>query len=55
LVYLALDWGHLSTRDLGRRLRRDPSRISRLAAAYAAHRNPTTEAPIRQAITSHHA
>lgn len=54
LVYLARDWGRLSTRELGRRLQRDPSMISRLAAAYAAHRDPTTEARIRHAITAHH-
>jgi hypothetical protein len=46
LVFLA--------RELGRRLQRDPSMISRLVAAYASHRDPTTEARIRQAITSHH-
>lgn len=50
LVYLAREWNHQNTRDLGRRLQRDPSMISRLAAAYAAHRNPAMEARIRQAI-----
>lgn len=54
LVSLARDWGYLSTRELGRRLQRDPSMISRLDKAYVAHRNPTIEARIRQAITSHH-
>lgn len=54
LVYLAREWSHQSTRDLGRRLQRDPSMISRLATAYAAHRDPTTEARIRKAITARH-
>ena len=51
LVYLAREWSHQTTRELGRRLHRDPSMISRLAAAYATHRDPTMEAHIRQAIT----
>ena len=55
LVHLAHDWGHLSTRELGQQLRRDPSMISHLATAYAAHRDLTTETHIRHAITSHHA
>jgi REP element-mobilizing transposase RayT len=54
-VYLARDWGHLSTRDLGQRLQRDPSMISRLATAYAARRDLTTEAQIRQTLTTRHA
>lgn len=35
LVSLARDWCGLTTRGLGRRLHRDPSVISRLAATYA--------------------
>lgn len=54
LVYLAREWGHLSTRELGRRLQRDPSMISRLTAAYATHRDLPTEARIQHAINSHH-
>ncbi len=54
LVFLARDWSHLTTRELGRRLQRDPSMISRLATAYAAHRDPATEAQVRQAITARH-
>jgi REP element-mobilizing transposase RayT len=54
LVFLARDWSHLTTRELGRRLQRDPSMISRLATAYAAHRDPATEAHVRQAITARH-
>lgn len=52
LVYLAREWSLLTTRDLGRRLQRDPSMISRLAATYATHRNVTAEARLRQAFTS---
>lgn len=54
LVYLAREWSQLTTRELGRRLHRDPSMISRLAAAYDMHRDPTNEARIRHALTSHH-
>jgi hypothetical protein len=54
LVYLARERSQLTTRELGRRLHRDPSMISRLAAAYDTHRDPTTEARIRHALTSHH-
>lgn len=54
LVYLAREWGHLTARDLGQRLQRDPSMISRLAAAYAARRDVKVEARIRQLITSRH-
>lgn len=51
LVYLARHWGRLTARDLGRRLQRDPSMISRLAATYAAHRDARAEARVRQAMT----
>lgn len=36
--------GRLTTGELGRRLRRDPSMVSRLAAMYAAQRDATLEA-----------
>ena len=51
---LAREWGHLTARDLGQRLHRDLWMISQLAAAYAAHRDPTAETRLRQAITSRH-
>ncbi len=51
-VHLARAWSGLTTRELGRRLQRDPSMISRLAATYAAHRNPAAEARIRQSLTA---
>ena len=35
LVHLARGWCRLTTKELGRRLHRDPSMISRLAASYA--------------------
>lgn len=50
LVGLAREWSQLSTRELGRRLQRDPSMISRLATAYAATRDATCEAQVRRAI-----
>ena len=50
LVYMAREWGRLSGQELGRRLHRDPSMISRLAALYAAHRDPTVEARVRDII-----
>lgn len=51
LVYVAREWGRLSGQELGRRLQRDPSMISRLTALYAAHRDPTAEARVRGVIT----
>jgi REP element-mobilizing transposase RayT len=50
LVGLARKWGVLTTRELGRRLRRDPSMISRLATAYAAHPDATIEAQVRRTL-----
>jgi REP element-mobilizing transposase RayT len=50
LVYLAREWSHLTARELGRRLHRDPSMISRLAATYVAQRDPRAESRVRQAL-----
>lgn len=50
LVYCARAWCRLTTQELGRKLRRDPSMISRLSAIYAAQRDPRNEARVRQAI-----
>ena len=43
LVYLAREWGRASVREIGRRLHRDASIISRLYAAYAADRDRNKE------------
>ena len=43
LVYLAREWGRVSVKEIGRRLHRDPSIISRLYSAYAADRDPNKE------------
>jgi REP element-mobilizing transposase RayT len=50
LVGLARKWCVLTTRELGRRLQRDPSMISRLAAAYAAHPDTKIEAQVRRTL-----
>lgn len=42
-VYLARQWGRASFKEIGRRLHRDPSIISRLYAAYAADRDRNKE------------
>jgi hypothetical protein len=43
LVYLAREWAKASVKEIGRRLHRDPSMVSRLYAAYAADRDPNKE------------
>lgn len=43
LVYLARQRCRLTTKELGRRLNRDPSMISRLSAWYETHRDEATE------------
>ena len=43
LVYLAREWDRVSVKEIGRRLHRDPSIISRLYSAYAADRDPNKE------------
>ena len=43
LVYLAREWGRASVKEIGRRLHRDPSIVSRLYSAYAANRDPNKE------------
>jgi hypothetical protein len=43
LVYLGREWGRVSVKELGRRLHRDPSVISRLYSAYAAARDQKKE------------
>jgi hypothetical protein len=43
LVYLAREWSGITTKELGRRLHRDASMISRLYSWYQGHRNKRTE------------
>ena len=43
LVYTAREWSGLTVKDLGRRLHRDPSRISCLYARYVTKRNVALE------------
>lgn len=50
LVFLAREWSRLRNDDLGRRLRRDPSMISRLYARYAQGRDRSAEAKISQLL-----
>jgi REP element-mobilizing transposase RayT len=52
LVYLAREWSQMTTRELGRRLHRDPTMISRLAGTYTTHRNVKVEARLRQVLES---
>ena len=52
LVYLAREWGRMSTKELGHCLQRDPSLISRLYAAYAAERDLQGEAQLARALRS---
>ena len=51
LVYLAREWGQVSTQELGQRLRRDPSMVSRLTATYAAQRDPKAETQLLQTLS----
>jgi putative transposase len=43
LVYLGREWGRVSVKELGKRLHRDPSIISRLYMTYAANRDRSKE------------
>jgi len=43
LVYLARELSEITTKELERRLHRDPSMISRLYGWYQGHRNKQTE------------
>jgi putative transposase len=52
LVFLAREWSRLTTSDLGQRLQRDPSMVSRLAGAYAAQRDAAGEAQVRRLLGS---
>ena len=50
LVSLARNWSRLTTVELGRRLQRDPSMISRLATTYAAQPDRKVETQVRQVL-----
>lgn len=50
LVYLTRQWARMSVKELGRRLHRDPSIISRLYAAYAASRDVKTESRLARQL-----
>jgi chromosomal replication initiation ATPase DnaA len=54
LVYLGREWGRVSVKELGRRLHRDPSIISRLYSAYAAARDEKGEAVLLQQLRAQH-
>ena len=47
LVYAAREWSGLSVKDLGRRLHRDPSMISRLYAGYVVKRTGSLEKQVQ--------
>jgi hypothetical protein len=53
LVFLGREWRRVSVKELGIRLRRDPSVISRLYAAYAAARDLKTEKGLLQQLKSY--
>jgi REP element-mobilizing transposase RayT len=52
LVFLAREWSRLTTSDLGHRLQRDPSMVSRLAGAYASQRDAAGEAQVHRLLGS---
>jgi putative transposase len=52
LVYLGRECGRVSIKELGRRLHRDPSVISRLYSTYAAARDRNKEAVVLQQLRS---
>jgi len=52
LVFVAREWGRASVKELGRRLHRDPSVISRLYSAYAAARDQKKETLLANQLRS---
>jgi chromosomal replication initiation ATPase DnaA len=52
LVYLGREWARASGKELGKRLHRDPSVISRLYSAYAAVRDQKLEKSLLQHLKS---
>jgi REP element-mobilizing transposase RayT len=51
LAYLGRQWCGLTTKEMGRRLHRDASMISRLCAWYETHRDESTEKKIVRTLT----
>jgi chromosomal replication initiation ATPase DnaA len=51
-VYLGREWGRASVKELGKRLHRDPSVISRLYSMYAADRDEKREAVLLRQLKS---
>ena len=51
LVYLAREWANMTTQELGKRLRRDSSMISRLYRDYEENRDQGKEAKLAQALS----
>jgi hypothetical protein len=52
LVYLARHWSGMTSKELGLRLRRDGSMISRLYTTYVEQRDPRVEARILRLLTN---
>lgn len=52
LVYLAREWANMTTLELGKRLKRDPSMVSRLYKEYQEHRDLAREAILAQTLSS---
>ena len=52
LVYLGREWANLTAQELGKRLKRDPSMMSRLYKEYIDHRDQRREAVIARALNS---
>jgi putative transposase len=52
LVYLGREWGRVSVKELGSRLHRDPSVISRLYSSYATARDSKKEAVVLRQLRS---
>jgi hypothetical protein len=50
LVYVAREWAKATVKEIGQRLHRDPSVISRLYAAYAADRDYENEAGLAEQL-----
>lgn len=50
LVYLAREWNGLSSKELGQKLRRDPSMISRLYHTYIGNRDQRAEERVRHLL-----
>lgn len=52
LVYLAREWSGITTKELGRRLHRDASMISRLYGWYQGHRDKQTEEKLARELAN---